>query len=69
MACILYEYLYRKNKKSPLFLHFLLTGGSEMTSQRFPRIVKEGGFDKRLAATSLFGEMVFKRIVIWLLKR
>jgi len=26
-----------------------------MTSQRFPRIVKEGGFDKRLAATLLFG--------------
>ena len=25
-----------------------------MTSQRFPRIVKEGGFDKRLAATPLF---------------
>ena len=34
-----------------------------MTSQRFFRIVKEGGFDNRLAAIPLFERMVSKGIV------
>jgi hypothetical protein len=34
-----------------------------MTSQLLSRIIKEGGFNKRLAASSLIKRMVSKRIV------
>ena len=51
-------------KKFYHFLRFLLAARSEMTSQHFPRTVKEGGFDKRSAGTpAALEDGFFKRMV------